>query len=215
MDLLERSVKLYAEHAEAWQALAVTLAYQGRKEEALAAFAQIEQLQPFNGPNYYNRGLLHLQRDDRPAALADLERAAALMPGDERVTTLLLAVADGAGIIVDLSPQPVRLLAIPGVHEAADDQYVDLSSSGAEEPPPSDLALVLAADRERGDPTLALAIAAGAVPDDDLAADNLLIAVLILLEHDRTDEARAILVRARVLAPDQSAILKRMAELLE
>jgi len=107
----ERCVGLVPNHARAWQSLAVCLAYLDRDAAALAAFDRVEHLQPSDGVNFYNRGLLHLQHGRLAEAEADLVRAAQLLPDNQGALQLLQAVATGHAVTVDLTPQPLQLVA--------------------------------------------------------------------------------------------------------
>lgn len=210
----ERCVAQDPTHGRAWQALAVVTAYEGRHDEALAAFDRVEQLLPADGPNCFNRGLLNLQRGERQAALADLERAALLMPGNQRVVTLLQAVASGREVTIDLSPQPLQFVAATQRDENGAALDEELTGAGLDWNVAGELVEALIAGRESGDMTLALAIATGETPDDDLDDFTLLMAFTILLDHDRREDARAVLARARRLLPEDSAVCQLMEKSL-
>ncbi len=118
---LRRCVELEPDHVRAWQSQAIALSYLGRDAEALAAYAEVTRIQPLDGTNYFNRGLLHLQQGRRDAAEADLLQAATLLDDNQRAIALLQAVASGREVTVDLAPQPVQLVASRDERALADD----------------------------------------------------------------------------------------------
>ena len=108
---LRRCVALDPNNARGWQTLAVGLCYLGHNQEALDAYDRVQRIQPHDGVNYFNRGLLNLQMGRTDAAEADLLNAVNFLPDNSRAIELLQAVAGGRQITVDLEPQPVQLVA--------------------------------------------------------------------------------------------------------
>ena len=270
---LQRCVELEPNHVRGWQSLAIASCYLGRDAEALAAYARVERLQPQDGVNYFNRGLLHLQEGRTEAAEADLIRAATLLPDKQRAIELLQAVASGREVTVDLTPQPVQLVASNDERELAasldrllasdalDPQLREMLAGTAEEQEmwlelldhryedeptaenrrqlaearaqagdqagvvallapgwplellPRERVLLLDADRVVGEVDRAAAVAGDQVPADVLDVPVLIRATTILLDHGRTEEARRVLAKALVLAPDEPALRDLAARL--
>ncbi len=210
---LERCVELAADHVRAWQALAVALAHERRDAEALAAFDRAARLAPHDGLNYFNRGLLHLQRGDRATAVADLERAAALLRGQTRVADLLRAIAAGTDVTVELTLHPAPVIAATGAGDPGGDPRRTLASAWPAGEP-SELERALTGDRDGGDATRALAIAAGEVAPADLDEPSLLLAMTILLDHGHMAAAKALVEFARGSVPAGSPTLELMQRMV-
>lgn len=210
----EHAVALDQDHARGWQSLAISLAHAGRHDEALAAFDRVERLLPGDGVNHFNRGLLHLQLGQADAARRDLERAATLLPYNPRIPTLLQAVATGRAVTIDLTPQPVLLVATSEETRHAEDTVQNMARLGLTPNHTTPLQDALARDRERGDTTRALAIARGDVPDGELDELSLLLALTILLDQGAVPPAQAVLARAGTLATAGSPVLEMMRDLI-
>jgi tetratricopeptide (TPR) repeat protein len=110
--LLEESVAADTARAVAWRTLGVCQARLGQKDAAALAMDRALELDPYSVSGLYNRGLLHLQNQDFPAAVADLDRAIQLDPENREVQRLLQMAASGHRAAGG-DPQELRLLTQP------------------------------------------------------------------------------------------------------
>ncbi len=89
LELLERAVAAAPGFAEAWSALGYARLMTGKHAEGMAALDHALELDSELATAWYNRGLARYQRRDWAGAVADLERAAQLAPGNQELIALL------------------------------------------------------------------------------------------------------------------------------
>jgi tetratricopeptide (TPR) repeat protein len=73
----------------AWQALGVCSVVTGDSLGARSAFDRLIAMAPRSGTGWYNRGLLNFNEERYEAALADLRRAAELLPDNADIPDLI------------------------------------------------------------------------------------------------------------------------------
>ena len=95
--MVQAAVAAFPDDAACWADLGLAAAYAGDKPAALKAFNRALELDETLAVAWYNRGMLMLRSGDPQAALADVSRAAALVPDNVQVGDDLARIQGIAG----------------------------------------------------------------------------------------------------------------------
>jgi len=112
-----------------WRALGLAAAHAGQLAAADSALTQALDRAPDNPGDWFNRALVRIKEGHRTAALADLERAAELLPEHRDIARVKAALEGGSMPEIALQSSPIMLTGDPGAAAAIEKlQRVNLAA---------------------------------------------------------------------------------------